>query len=226
VSTTERPLPAFRPVRAASLADSVVAQLRRAIVNGEIAEGYRLRETDLAEQFQVSRATIRQGLAQLRYEGLIEIRPHRGAIVSRMSLEAAYDVCVVRGVLEGWAARTACTALSPYQLDQMRALCADMGERLRAGDVLGLVAADIAFHRVICEADANEQLREHWQSLNALHGALMSTHLAYYTYDPEGVAAMHDNLCDVLAERNPDLAEQSVRLHYMRVRGAGDGEQT
>jgi DNA-binding GntR family transcriptional regulator len=213
----------FRPVRAASLADSVVAQLRRAVVNGDVPEGHRLREIDLAEQFQVSRATIRQALAQLRYEGLIEIRPHRGAIVSRMSLEAAYDVCVVRGILEGWAARTACTALSVQQLAEMRGLCREMGERLRAGDVLGLVEADILFHRYICESDANEQLREHWRSLNALHGALMSTHLAYYTYDPEGVVAMHENLCDVLTARDPDLAEQSIRLHYVRARGAGDG---
>jgi DNA-binding GntR family transcriptional regulator len=143
-----------------------------------------------------------------------------------MSLEAAYDVCVVRGVLEGWAARTACTALSEHQLAEMRALCVEMGERLRDGDVLGLVAADIGFHRFICEADRNEQLREHWYSLNALHGALMSTHLTFYTYDPEGVAAMHENLCDVLAERDPDLAEQSIRLHYVRARGAGDAEET
>ncbi len=225
MSTTERSLPAFQPVRAASLADSVVTQLRRAIVDGEIPEGYRLRETDLAAQFHVSRATIRQALSRLRYEGLIEIRPHRGAIVGRMSLEAAYDVCVVRGVLEGWAARTACTALAAHQLAEMRALCTEMGDRLRAGDVLGLVEADIGFHRFICESDANEQLREHWYSLNALHGALMSTHLAYYTYDPEGVAAMHENLCDVLAERDPDLAELSIRLHYVRARGADDGEQ-
>lgn len=225
MSTTEPAPPAFRPVRAESLADSVLAQLRRAIVNGEIVEGYRLRETDLAEQFQVSRATIRQALAQLRYQGLIEIRPHRGAVVSHMSLEAAYDVCVVRGVLEGWAARTACQTLTAEQLAEMRALCVQMGERLRAGDVLGLVEADVEFHRFICESDPNEPLREHWRSLNALHGALMSTHLAYYTYDPEGVAAMHDNLCDVLAEGDPDLAEQSIRLHYVRARGAGDGEQ-
>lgn len=224
MSTAERTNPTFQPVRAASLADSVLAQLRRAIVNGALSEGHRLREAELADQFQVSRATIRQALAQLRYEGLVDTRPHRGAVVSRMSLDAAYDVCVVRGVLEGWAARTACLTLTTRELDTMRALCGDMSERLSRGDVVGLVEADVAFHRSICESDPNMQLRANWQALNALHGALMTTHLAYYTYDPEGVAAMHDNLCDVLTRRDPDLAEQAIRLHYVRARGAGDGD--
>jgi DNA-binding GntR family transcriptional regulator len=224
LSTIEQTSPAFEPVRPASLADSVLAQLRRAIINREIGEGYRLRETELADQFQVSRASIRQALAQLRFEGLVDIRPHRGAVVSRMSLDAAYDVCIVRGILEGWAARTACRTLSGRQLEEMRGICRDMGERLRSGDVLGLIERDIAFHGYICESDPNTRLREHWQALNALHGALMSTHLASYTYDPEGVAAMHDNLCDILAQGDPDLAEQSIRLHYLRARGAHNGE--
>ena len=71
-------------------------------------------------------------------------------------------------MLEGWAARTACQTLTAEQLDEMRALCVQMGERLRAGDVLGLVEADVEFHRFICESDPNEPLREHWRSLNAL----------------------------------------------------------
>lgn len=209
----------FQPVQPTSLTESVLGQIRRAIINRDLQPEERLLETDLAEQFRVSRATIRQALLQLRFEGLVEVRPRRGAVVTRMSLEAAYEVCVVRGLLEAWAARTACRSLSAVDLTAMRVLCRRMGECLRAGDAYGLVEADIAFHRFICERDPNLRLNEHWQALNALHGALMSTHLAFYTYDPDGVAAMHDNLCDVLARRDPDLAEQSVRLHYMRARG-------
>lgn len=221
---TRRPEPTFQPVQPASLAESVLDQIRRAIINRELPDGQRLLETDLAEQFQVSRAPIRQALLQLRHEGLVEIRPRRGAVVTHMSLEAAYDVCVVRGLLEGWAARTACRALSAEQLVTMRDLCVRMGESLRTGNVYTLVEQDIAFHRHICESDPNTRLNEHWQSLNALHGALMSSHLAYYTYDPEGLTVMHQNLCDILAQGDPDLAENMVRLHYVRTRGATSDE--
>lgn len=224
MSVTAQPTSTFQPVQPASLTESVLVQIRRAIINQELHPQERLIETDLAEQFQVSRATVRQALLQLRFEGLVDIRPRRGAVVTRMSVEAAYDVCVVRGLLESWAARAACTSLTAAQLEAMRGLGRQMGECLRTGDMYGLVVSDVAFHRYICGADPNACLGEHWQSLNALHGALMSAHLACYTYDPEGVTAMHDNLCDVLQHHDPDLAEQSIRLHYVRVRGVGPGE--
>jgi DNA-binding GntR family transcriptional regulator len=199
--------------------------MRRAIIDGDLPPEERLLEIPLAEQFQVSRATIRQALLQLRYEGLIEIRPRRGAVVTRMSLQAAYDVCVVRGVLEGWAARSACESLTAEQLDAMRDVARQMGTCLGTGDMYGLAEADVAFHQSICECTSNVLLSEHWQSLNALHGALMASHLAYYNYDPKDVTAMHEHLCDVLALRDADEAEQAVRLHYVRARGPGWGKE-
>jgi DNA-binding GntR family transcriptional regulator len=224
VSAVRNSRSTFQPVQPASLAESVLAQIRRAIINHDLPPKERLLETDLAEQFQVSRATIRQALLQLRYEGLVDVRPRRGAVVTQMSLQAAYDLCVVRGLLEGWAARSACLTLTDDDLGEMRDLCLVMKESLATGNAYGLVEADIAFHRFICSSDPNTQLNEHWQSLNALHGALMSSHLACYNYDPEGVAAMHEHLCDVLAQRDPELAEQSIRLHYLRARGTSTEE--
>src|SRR5947209_3181840 len=107
------PAHAFVPVESQSLADSVLVQLRKAIINLDVAPGDRLVEMELAEQFAVSRATIRQALLQLRFEGLVDMRPRRGVVVTRMSSRTARDVCTVRGLLEGWAARTACSVLTP-----------------------------------------------------------------------------------------------------------------
>jgi DNA-binding GntR family transcriptional regulator len=198
-----------------SLADAVLVALRRAIVNGDIAPGEHLVETDLANQFQVSRATIRQALAQCRNEGLIEVRPHRGAEVTRMSNEAARDVCVVRGLLEGWAARASCREFSSENLMEMRAISHQMGESVRSGDVYRVAELDIDLHSRIFACNTNEYLYERWQSLNALHGALLSTRLAYYDYDPVGVVQRHLDLIDALSRRDPDAAEDAIRAHYI-----------
>jgi GntR family transcriptional regulator, rspAB operon transcriptional repressor len=203
------------PVRSPSLADSVLTELRRAIINGKLPPGERLIEAVLADQLQVSRSTIRQAFLQLRFEGLVDMRPRRGAVVTRMSSRAARDVCTVRGLLEGWAARTACGVLTEIQFQSMRALGRRMGECLDGGDIYEVVELDIAFHSVICESDDNVRLHEYWRSLNALHGALMSSRLAYYNYDPATVVGLHNELCSVLATRDPDAAEQAVRLHYL-----------
>lgn len=210
-----QPGPAFDPVQRASLADSVLVALRRAIVNGEIAPGTHLVETDLADQFEVSRATIRQALAQCKVEGLIDVRPHRGAVVTRMSNEAARDVCVVRGLLEGWVARMSCLALREEDLESMRAISRQMGDAVREGDVYRVANLDIDFHERILTSDGNEYLRERWLSLNALHGALLATRLAYYHYDPTGIVERHFTLIDALSGRDPDSAEKAVRAHYI-----------
>jgi DNA-binding GntR family transcriptional regulator len=215
----------FEPVQSPSLADAVLNELRRAVINGRLPAGERLLEADLADQLHVSRSTIRQALLQLRFEGLVEMRPRRGAVVTRMSSRAAREVCTVRGLLEGWAARTACLTLSQEQLQSMRDLGTEMGEALTGGNIYKVVELDIAFHASICQSDPNTRLLEYWQTLNALHGALMSSRLAYYNYDPVTVVGLHDQLCDVLAMRDPDAAEEAVRLHYLGTRWEDDEEQ-
>lgn len=209
------PGPTFEPVHGFSLAKSVVVEMRRAIVNGTVLPGERLIETDLADQFQVSRATIRQALAQLRVEGLVDMRPRRGGLVTRMSNEAARDVCTARGVIEGWAARTACRVLTVEQFDTMRSISGQMGMSVSKGDVYHVMELDIKLHTLICHCEDNGYLLERWQSLNALHGALLASRLAYYNYDPVGVVRRHRVLVDTLATRDPDRAEEAVRRHYI-----------
>jgi DNA-binding GntR family transcriptional regulator len=214
----------FGPVEHPSLSDSVLHHLRRAVINGTLPPGERLLEADLADQFHVSRATIRQALVQLGFEGLAEVRPRRGAVVTRMSSKVAHDVCIVRGLLEGWAARTACVTLEADQIQRMHGLGEEMGIALRAGNIVQVVELDIEFHTFICTSDPNERLNMHWASLNASHGALMSSRLAHYNYNPITVIDLHNHLCDELATRDPDRAEAAVRVHYMGTRWEDDEE--
>ena len=214
----------FEPVKHSSLSDAVLADLRRAIINGRLSPGERLVEADLAAQFHVSRAIMRQALQQLSFEGLVEMRPRRGTVVTRMSSDVARDVCTVRGLLEGWAARTACRTLGEDELRRMRALSDEMGECLRRRDAYTVVTLDIEYHTLICRSDPNQRLFSQWSSLNASHGALMTSRLAHYKYDPVTVTALHAQLCEVLAAGDPDAAEQAVRLHYMGTRWEDDTE--
>jgi DNA-binding GntR family transcriptional regulator len=160
----------------------------------------------------------------LSFEGLVEVRPRRGTVVTRMSSDVARDVCTVRGLLEGWAARTACRTLGEEELWRMRAIGEEMGVCLRRRDAYTVVMLDIEFHTLICRSDPNQRLLRQWSSLNAFHGALMTSRLAHYNYDPVAVSTLHAQLCDVLAVGDPDAAEQAVRLHYMGTRWEDDDE--
>jgi DNA-binding GntR family transcriptional regulator len=79
----------------------VPAELRAAILRGEYSPRQRLIETELAEQYGTSRFVIRNALAQLANEGLVEIQPNRGARVREVSVQEALEITEIRRAVEG-----------------------------------------------------------------------------------------------------------------------------
>ncbi|MCM0620289.1 GntR family transcriptional regulator [Nocardioides bruguierae] len=88
-----------------STVDRVVAELRRAIFEGELESGTPLREVALAGSLGVSRPTVREALTQLVAEGLATREPHRGVSVTTPAADSIRDVCRARWVLEGAGVR-------------------------------------------------------------------------------------------------------------------------
>ena len=85
---------------------SMVAQkLREAIMSGTLKPGQRLVERELCEMTGVSRPSIREALRSLEADGLVNTVPHRGPVVSTISLEEARQLYAARAVLEGFAGR-------------------------------------------------------------------------------------------------------------------------
>ena len=73
----------FSKLYAPSLKDLFVAQLQEKILSGELAVGTRLpSEREIAEQMQVSRAVVNNGMAQLSRQGFLEVRPRQGTYVA------------------------------------------------------------------------------------------------------------------------------------------------
>ncbi len=200
-----------------SLPDTVTDHLRRAIINGVLASGARLVETEIATRFQVSRTVVRQSLMRLESERLVEVRPRRGAVVTRMSREAAMEVNEARGVLESWAARDAVRTLSAADLGEMRDSAAAMARALEEGDVFALVALDGAFHGRIVEHCRNRRIFDLWHSLDGQIGALLSSTLQVRRLSPGRVSRYHLDLVSVLSSGDSDLAEREVRRHYTEV---------
>ncbi|HBD39493.1 MAG TPA: GntR family transcriptional regulator, partial [Cupriavidus sp.] len=66
---------------AATRAEAATEELRRRILEGELVEGFQLKQDLLAEEFGISRIPVREALVQLENEGLVKIVPHKGAIV-------------------------------------------------------------------------------------------------------------------------------------------------
>ncbi|HZQ81711.1 MAG TPA: GntR family transcriptional regulator [Gaiellaceae bacterium] len=100
-----------------ALVDKLAATLQARMLSGELVSGTRLRQAALAEEFGVSRTPIREALRKLQASGLVEVRPHRGALVRAPTAREIRDAYEVRAELEGMAAELAARRIHQDQLD-------------------------------------------------------------------------------------------------------------
>lgn len=136
---------ALRPARATSAA-LVATALRNDIVGMVIVPGTPLNDRLLAERFGVSRTPIREALLRLADEGLVEIFPQSGTIVSRIPVGAIPEALAIRQALEGVAVEGAATRKAVSGLD---AALAQQRATVARNDLRGFHDADEAFHEAL-----------------------------------------------------------------------------
>ncbi|WP_244825304.1 GntR family transcriptional regulator [Caballeronia sp. TF1N1] len=81
-------------------AESIAENIRAAILEHRLAPGAKLTEAQLCEVFEVKRGTVRQALAQLANERLVDLEPNRGAFVASPSLQEVHEVFEMRRIIE------------------------------------------------------------------------------------------------------------------------------
>jgi DNA-binding GntR family transcriptional regulator len=99
----------------------VADELRRRILSGALAEGQQLRQEALAADLGVSRIPIREALRQLEAEGFVAIASHRGAVVSKLSLDEIAELFELRIRLETWLLELAIPRMTEDDLAQAEA---------------------------------------------------------------------------------------------------------
>lgn len=145
------------------------AALEDDIATGRIAPGARLDETSLADRFGVSRTPIREALQQLAATGLIEIRPHRGAVVSSPDPRRLMEMFEVMAELEAMCGRLCARRLTPGHQQRLEQTLRACDRAAEVGDTDAYYAENEHFHRAIYAASGNTFLAE--QAL-ALHRRL------------------------------------------------------
>lgn len=135
-------------------------QLADEIVRGVFAPGDPLDENGLAARYGVSRTPVREALRQLSASGLVEIRPHRGAIVTRPSETRLFEMFMVMAELEGLCAGLAAEAMSILERRELDQLHRQLGDLVSAGDPARYALANERFHGAIYAGAHNGYLGE------------------------------------------------------------------
>lgn len=126
----------------------MAAHLRQLIFEGELRQGERVRQDELAEELGVSRIPVREAIIALDREGWVTIEPHRGAFVQGLDEATVRDHYELLGLMYGLAARRAAERAEPAEVARLVEL---QREQAGADDVDDFYRANEAFLRHVVE---------------------------------------------------------------------------
>ena len=157
----------IQPARVENLTlwQRVYAHLRAEILEGRLEPGAELAEVALSEQLGVSRGPIREAIGRLASEGLVTVRPRRGAVVRSLSKEEFLELYQVREALERMAMQLAVPRLAAEHFEELTELNTAMDGHAARGDVAKFFEANLAFHARLFDASGNGKLQESYQQL-------------------------------------------------------------
>jgi len=185
------------------------SMILEAIDIGTYRPGDRLVESELAERFGVSRTPIREALQRLETQSLL-MRDGRSLIVASLDHNQMAELYVVRGELEGLAARLAARHATAEDVRVLREMV-DADNTL-AGTPNALARANKRFHKQIHLASHNRYLV---QQLDLVHRsmALMATSSLAVEGRGEIAQAEHDRIVQMIEARDEDGADEALRTH-------------
>ncbi len=220
---------AFRPVRIARASDEVVQQIKARIFGGGLATGNQLpSEKDLAEQFGLSRITIRDALRVLESEGLIEIRvgARGGAFVARPSAQRVseslttllklqritiQELIEARMVVEPHVASLAAQRATATTIAAMERAVEGARAGRQAGDPR-FMPHSVAFHIALAEAAKNQVLLSTVNSLRTPFHEALATLLPADDMAERAITD-HQQILDAIKARNGQRAQRLMHEH-------------
>lgn len=202
-----------------------VVKIQELIASGDYPAGSRLPpERQLAEQFGVSRPTIREAIIALEAKGLVSVKTGSGVyVLERVQREiglgaivSPFELVEARALIEGEAAALAATFISDSQLVELKQAIDDMASDDEATSTVG----DRRFHEVISEATQNRAfsniINQLWDAQESLEH-IRQAHQAVCMKDNTIRLSEHQAILDALIDRDTQTARQAMRNHFSRM---------
>ena len=200
-----------------SLVNQAYQQLKRIILEHQVALGGKLNEGELAAALGISRTPVREAMNRLEKEGLVEIFPQRGAFVVKFSEKDIFELFLIRENLEGLAAYLAAERVKENELSKLESCIQGFREPFSERDIQRYTREDFKFHQtIVMLSDAQRLIK------------LISTlydHIRIFRLTTMGLSsrmktslAEHRRIIEALRKKDPEESERKMRQHIRHVR--------
>ena len=194
------------------LVEEVLERLRDLIVQGELAPGVKLNERVLCERLRTSRTPVREAIKFLASEGLVELLPNRGAIVTPITVTTVREMFVLLGALEALAGELACVNASDADIAEIRALHYQMLAHHARGELAPYFRCNQQIHLRLVESTGNATLANTYRALNGhVRRARYMANLSRERWDH--AVEEHQKILDALIRRDGALLPALLRGH-------------
>ena len=208
------PLPPIKT--SVSLTDKAYTVIKTAILSLQLEPGAPLVESELANQLGISKIPLREALHQLANEGLVTHIPYKGVYVSGLTTKDAAELAMIRGALEGLAARLAAPRLTKEDLQRAEAILAEADQALERGNKDLCVTKGKEFHDFIITRSGNAQLSPILENIDTRFHRfrLLSNEIRGRTTQS---LQEHKRILEALKRRDPDAVDHAMRDHLTSV---------
>ena len=192
--------------------------IRGLIRSGVLQPGQSVRESQISESLNISRAPIREALLMLAHQGLICSEPQKGKYVRSMSAKEIYDSYVVAGILEGAAVAQSLPQWTDRERDAFDNVVRRLDDQVNYTAHLDTLAEiDEDFHMTLLSACTNERLID-----IARTSCSSLAKFLYYTYwrtlfTPKEFYDRHHLIAETVKEGDGRTIEMVLRQHYEEV---------
>ncbi len=194
--------------------DHVIKYIYDGMRENRFKAGDKILESHLAKELGISRAPIREALADLVRSGLLEYRPQIGNFVAALSPQEIIDSYVARGVLEGFAVAQGVGNFSEEDLQRLEDMAHKMETFAQNGKRKALIDIGQQFHEELFSHCTNSQVVLFTEQLSLKLHLLFFKHWAQ-VYTPGEIRDRHLDIIKVIREGDSVKLELMIRNHYI-----------
>lgn len=190
--------------------------LRDNIVSGNLAPGTRLIISKIAKDLGVSEIPVREAIRMLEVQNFVTMTPHSGAQVVKFDVEVVREIYAIRGMLEGFAARTAMPFIKGKVLEDVNKCLDRMSKALEEDNVKKYGELNRQFHELIYQQSPIRRLKK---MIDDVWDGSERTRVVFRLSNdrPKESLQEHYELVDAIVKNDGDRVEKLMRDHRQRV---------
>lgn len=196
-----------------TLRELCLEKMRNAIITGYFPSGKRLVERTLCEELGVSRSVVREVIRYLEAEGLVEILPNKGPIVSLLNWDIASQIYEIRLLLEQSAVADCTKNLDESTKERLIILLEELEQDFSADDINHIIATSAKLYETIFTT-AKHHIA--WEVVQRLNGRISRLRVMTMKSTKREISGFQriKNICEAIyLHQDPERAKQAVAEH-------------